>query len=77
MIYLLVPVDTPVWTKMRLFSSFSSLEQVVATELNERRSRGESDQWCFVIAYEGTDELSPLWGYTIYDGYLQRCTLTQ
>lgn len=77
MIYLLVPIGNPDWDDMRIFTSFSRVEQVVAKEIVERKKRGQSDGWCFVIAYDGTDELFPLWGYVIYDGYLQRCAITQ
>jgi len=77
MIYLLVPTGHPEWDDMRVFTSFSAVEQVVAKGIAERRARGQSDRWCFVIAYEGTDEVHPVWGYMIYEGYLQRCAITQ
>ncbi len=77
MIYLLVPTGNPEWDDMRIFTSFSLVEQVVATGIDERKKRGQSERWCFVIAYDGTDELRPLWGYMIYEGYLQRCAITQ
>lgn len=77
MIYLLVPTEHSTWQDMRLFTTFSSLEQMVTSGIRQCRSQGLPDQWCYVIAYEGTDELSPVWGYIIYEGYLQRCVLTQ
>ena len=77
MIYLLVPTGHPEWDDMRMFTSFSAVEQVVAKGIDERTSKGQSERWCFVIAYDGTDELRPVWGYMIYDGYLQRCAITQ
>lgn len=77
MIYLLVPTGNSEWDDMRLFTSFSAVEQTVAKGIAERKSRRESERWCFVIAYDGTDELHPVWGYMIYDGYLQRCAITQ
>jgi hypothetical protein len=77
MIYLLVPTGNSDWDDMRIFTTFSAVEQVVMDGIEERRKRGERDRWCFVIAYDGTDELLPLWGYMIYDGYLQRCAITQ
>jgi hypothetical protein len=60
---------------MRMFSTFAALEQVVATGIEECRAQNRPDQWCFVIAYDGIDEPRPVWGYLIYDGYLQRCSL--
>jgi hypothetical protein len=77
MIYLLVPTGNPEWDDMRLFTSFSAVEQVVAKGIDERRAARQHERWCFVIAYEGTDEVRPVWGYTIYDGYLQRCAISQ
>jgi hypothetical protein len=77
MIYLLVPTGNPEWEDMRIFTTFSAVEQVVAKGIEERIARREHERWCFVIAYDGEDELRPLWGYMIYEGYLQRCAITQ
>ena len=77
MLYLLVPTGNAEWEDMRIFTTFSAVEQVVETGIHQCRAAGLSDRWCFVIAYDGTDELHPIWGYVIYDGYLQRCAITQ
>lgn len=77
MLYLLVPTGNPEWDDMRLFSTFSAVERVVNNEIAARKSKGQSERWCFVIAYEGGEELAPVWGYMIYEGYLQRCAITQ
>ena len=77
MIYLLVPTGNAEWDDMRLFTSFSRVEQVVAKGMAERKAQRADERWCFVIAYDGTDELYPVWGYVIYDGYLQRRAITQ
>lgn len=77
MIYLLVPTGNPEWEDMRIFTSFSAVEQVVLREAKARRQQRILDAWCFVIAYDGTDELYPVWGYHIIDGYLQRFAITQ
>lgn len=77
MIYLLVPTGNSEWDDMRLFTTFSAVEQVVNKGIKERKARHENERWCFVIAYDGTDEVHPQWGYVIYDGYLQRCAITQ
>lgn len=76
MLYLLVPTGDAEWKDMRLFTTFSAVEQVVSRGMDECRRANLSERWCFVIAYEGTDELRPVWGYTIYEGYLQRCAIT-
>lgn len=77
MIYLLIPRGDSDWKDMRMFTSFSSVEQVVDAGIKDRAARNVDTRWCFVVAYEGTDELSPVWGYMIYEGYLQRCAITQ
>ncbi len=77
MLYLLVPVGSTEWRDMRLFTTFSAVEQVVNKGIEEMREAGVPERWCFVVAYDGTDELRPVWGYTIYEGYLQRYAITQ
>lgn len=77
MLYLLVPIGSTEWRDMRLFTTFSCLEQVVYTEMERRLAQGKPERWCFVVAYDGTDEIRPVWGYTIYEGYLQRYAITQ
>lgn len=77
MLYLLVPTGNPEWEDMRLFTSFSAVEQVAVTEATRRKQQRILDAWCFVVAYEGTDELRPVWGYYLIDGQLQRCAITQ
>lgn len=77
MIYLLVPTGNAEWDDMRLFTSFSAVEQVALQEAQIRKQQRILDAWCFVIAYDGVDELYPLWGYHIIDGMLQRFAITQ
>ena len=77
MLYLLVPTGNPEWEDMRMFTSFAAVEQVALTEAKRRNQQRIYDEWCFVIAYDGVDELVPLWGYHIIDGYLQRFAITQ
>jgi hypothetical protein len=76
MLYLLVPIVSTEWREMRLFTTFSAVEQVVAAGIAERQANGVPDRWCYVIAYDGTDEVFPVWGYVIYEGYLQRFAIT-
>ena len=77
MLYLLVPTGNSEWQDMRIFTTFSSLEQAVEREVRARQNQKLNENWCFVVAYEGTDELTPVWGYYIMQGYLQRCAITQ
>jgi len=77
MLYLLVPTGTPEWSDMRVFTSFSAVEQIVEREALRRNQQRITDAWCYVIAYEGVDELHPVWGYYLIDGRLQRFAITQ
>ena len=77
MLYVLVPTGNAEWDDMQYFTSFSAVEQVVLTEAKRRNQQRILDAWCFVIAYDGVDELLPMWGYQIIDGYLQRFAITQ
>jgi hypothetical protein len=77
MLYLLVPTGNVEWPDMRMFTSFSAVEQVVERQIKVRREQKLPEAWCSVIAYDGTDELTPVWGYYIMGGYLQRFAITQ
>ena len=77
MLYLLVPIGNSEWQDMRLFTTFSAVEQVVEREVKVRKNNRLPEVWCSVIAYDGTDELRPVWGYYSMDGYLQRFAITQ
>lgn len=67
MIYMLVPTGGAEWEDMRLFSEFSAVEQVVRQGIDKRRLHKKHVQWCFVIAYDGTDELIPIFEFHITD----------
>ena len=77
MLYLLVPTGNPEWEDMRMFTSFSTVEQVAVTEAKRRKQERILDAWCFVIAYDGVDELVPMWGYYLIEGQLHRYAITQ
>jgi hypothetical protein len=62
MIYVLIPKDG---SPMRLFTSFSSIEQVVVTEALTRKALGYLTPWCYVLEYEGLDELVYVMRYEI------------
>ncbi len=77
MLYLLVPTGNPEWSDMRMFTSFAAVEQIAVTEAKIRKQQRINDAWCFVIAYDGVDELVPMWGYYLIEGQLQRHAITQ
>ena len=67
MIYALYEIGKSVeWDTIRLFTSFSSLEQtMIRNKLNQH----------YVVAYDGVDELKPVWCYQLVKGVLKRFSL--
>lgn len=53
MIFAIVPNDAET-SGLRLFTSYSAMEQVMRKTPN-----------CFGVAYDGVDELVPVWIYTL------------
>ena len=64
-VYLLVPTGGAEWEDMRIFATYSSVEQVMKRGIQERKAARKFVQWCFVIMYDGTDELSPVFEFHI------------
>lgn len=56
MIYMLIPRGETNWEHVRLFTSFSAVEDVM--------KRGSSG-WCFTIGFDGVDELNPIYVYML------------
>lgn len=54
------------WDEMIIFSTYSAVEQYFKQEQNPE---------CYVVAYEGTDQLVPVWQYQFIRGRLQRFSL--
>lgn len=66
MIYVLVPRGKSGWEDIRVFATFSAAEDVM--------KRGEGD-WCFTIAFDGIDELGPVFLYTFKNGAIVRSSI--
>lgn len=72
MIFAIIPRE-PDPAGFRLFTSYSAMEQVMLGTALVRKSNGQSYAWCFGVAYDGVDELLPVWMYSIQDsGILSR-----
>lgn len=65
MIFLLVPTGNAEWSDMRMFTSYSSVEQVMKQGIQQCRNKKRFVQWCFVVAYEGGDEVYPVFEFHI------------
>lgn len=66
MIYILIPNEIDSFFEIRVFSSYSSVEQAAKDEGRERRSKGFDPDWCRIFAYAiGVDEYIPTWLFTL------------
>lgn len=73
---MLIPTGGAEWEDMRLFSEFSAVEQVMKRGIHQRMLQKKNVEWCFVIGYDGTDELKPVFGFHITeDGDIVRTNL--
>ena len=50
---------------VRMFTSYSSVEQVMKQGIQVCRKEKRRVQWCFVVAYEGGDEVYPAFEFHI------------
>lgn len=64
MLYLLLPRGPLDWDDIRVFTSFGAVERLVTPS-------------SFVLALEGTDELTPVWFYQLEKGLLRRYPLSR
>jgi hypothetical protein len=64
MIYVLLPRGDLGWDDIRIFTSFSAVERMI-------------DREHFVIAFEGVDELSPVWIFQLEKGKIERWALNR
>lgn len=51
---------------VRVFTSFSHVEQEALRMAHLRKGWGSTPDWCTIQAYEGVDELTPIWGYYVH-----------
>lgn len=65
MIFLLIPTGSPDWEDLRMFTTYSSVEQVMKRGIEQRRAKKKHIEWCFVIAYTGDDEIYPTFEFHI------------
>ena len=64
MLYVLYPRAELEWDDPRIFTTFAGVEPLI-----------DADH--FVIAYEGTDELLPVWIFQLEKGKIERWALTR
>ena len=72
MIYVVVPHTARVWTHLRFFTSYSAAEQAVMTVSWALKQDGKNTDWCEIVAFDGLDELTPQFVYSVYGDRLHR-----
>jgi len=65
MIYIIIPHSTNTWENLRIFTSYSAAEQAVLKGARGFLREGHDLDWCYLVAYDGTDEVFPVYIYTI------------
>ena len=64
MLYGLFPRGDIGWDDVRLFTAFAAVEPLI-------------DRGTFVIAFEGADELTPVWIYQLESGVIRRYPISR
>ena len=65
MLYILIPHNAGSYEDFRMFTSFASAEQQIFLAARGYELLGEDPDWCCLVGYEGTDELRPVFLYTL------------
>jgi hypothetical protein len=65
MLYVLIPHRAQGQEDVRFFTSFGAAEQAMIQAARGYLAVGDSFDWAILMAYEGTDELLPVFVYTL------------
>lgn len=65
MLYMIVPHRSRTHDECRFFTSFALAEQAVLGSARGYEEAGDDPDWCYLLAYEGLDELRPIFLYTL------------
>jgi hypothetical protein len=65
MLYVLIPHQARSYEDFRFFTTFAFAEQSIFLTARGYQSQGQDPDWCVLIAYEGTDELRPVFIYSV------------
>lgn len=73
MLFVLVPHESRNEEDFRFFMTYSSAEQAVFLAARGLEQMKRNPDWCYLIAYDGVDELRPVFLYTLVgSSHLQR-----
>ena len=65
MLYVLIPHRAQGQEDVRFFTSFGAAEQAMIQAARGYLAAGDIFDWAILMAYEGTDELHPVFLYTL------------
>jgi hypothetical protein len=65
MLYILIPHQAKSQEDFRYFTTFAMAEQSIFLAAKGYESRGDDPDWCVLIAYDGVDELRPVFVYSV------------
>ncbi len=64
-IYVVVPYEQHTWADMMVFATYSAAEQCMLRTAQVLDDNDRDFHWCSMIAYDGQDELYPVFLYTL------------
>lgn len=65
MLYLLIPRNANTWESFRIFASYGAAEQAALVAARGFAQTGFDPDWCYIISYDGQDELYPVFLYML------------
>ena len=65
MIYIIVPHNVNTWENLRIFMNYSAAEQAVLNSARGFLREGRNPDWCYLVAYDGADEVYPVFLYVL------------
>lgn len=65
MLYMIVPHVARKWMDLRMFSNYAVAEHTALMVARAIELEGKDPDWCEIVAYEGLDELRPVFVYTL------------
>lgn len=65
MIFVLIPHNTKAGESFRIFTSYSAVEQAALVAARDFERYGLDPNWCYIISYDGQDELYATFIYTL------------
>ncbi len=65
MLYMIIPHAAKNWIHLRMFPNYAAAEHIALTVARAIELEGHCPDWCEIVAYEGLDELRPVFVYTL------------